>query len=205
MIKFRPTSLLLTALLSCSLSLSAAESMPTQEDVTAAGYIRDNLFIYMHAGAGKRFRILGSVNAGTPVEKLEEDIESGYIKVKDDKGRIGWVEAINFTEQSGVSVQLAELQTEYDQLKQELLNAQSVADQAVQELEGNRQSADHFHKTIASLEQDKLQLQAKIDKLEGQKTQKTLMYGAGILFGGLIFGLILPSIMPRRRRQDNWV
>lgn len=212
MLKLRPKSLLLTALLSCSFTLSAAEDISLiqtdtatdAENTATAGFIRDNLFIYMHAGAGKRFRILGSVNAGTAVEKLEQDSESGFVKIKDDKGRIGWIEDGNFTTESSVKVQLVEMQTQVEQLKQELAENQSVRDQAVMELQSSQQASDDFSKTVAKLEEEKLALQAKIDKLEGDTNQKTLMYGAGILFGGLVFGLILPSMMPRRRRRDNW-
>ncbi len=209
MLKFRPKTwnwICALAIL-CPMALSAAEDIQSSDpsEATTPGYIRDNLFIYMHAGAGKRFRILGSVNAGTAVEKLDEDSESGFVKIQDDKGRIGWVEGGNFTEEPSIAIKLEQLQQENQQLRAQLDESLQTRDQAVLALDSAQQASNDFSKTVAKLEEEKLQLQSQIDKFEGDKDQKTLLYGAGILFGGLIFGLILPALMPRRRRQDNWL
>ena len=48
---------------------ASSDKQPTSQKV----YITDSLYIYMLAGAGKNFRILGSVNAGTELDFLEQD------------------------------------------------------------------------------------------------------------------------------------
>ncbi|MGL6176871.1 MAG: TIGR04211 family SH3 domain-containing protein, partial [Vibrionaceae bacterium] len=50
----------------------AAPSLCAQES-----YISDELFIYMHAGPGTEYRILGSINAGVPVKVMGAE-KSGY-------------------------------------------------------------------------------------------------------------------------------
>ena len=58
--------------LSSSLSLSAQAA----ENNYKQGYISDELFIYMHAGPGTNYRILGTVIAGSDV-KITGAVENG--------------------------------------------------------------------------------------------------------------------------------
>lgn len=208
MLKLQLSSLLLTAALAVPNAAMAAATAPSDEEVTPitqTGYIKDTLFVYIHAGAGKRFRILGSINAGTSLELLETDDETGFIKIKDDKGRSGWIEAANYTTEPSMRSKYEALVLQFNQLSAENQDNQTARDNALIELDSARQDSNDFGKTLATAEEEKLALQAQIDRLEGEKTQKTLLYGAGILFGGVLFGLIAPSLIPRRRRQERWV
>jgi SH3 domain protein len=74
-----------------------AQSSSSQAGATSAEqeirYISDELYIFLHAGPGRDFRIVGSINAGTTVSLLQVEREAGYARVQDDRERVGWVES----------------------------------------------------------------------------------------------------------------
>jgi SH3 domain protein len=168
------------------------------------GYIKDDLFIYMHTGAGKKFRILGSINAGTAVQLLESDDESGYLQIKDAKGRIGWIERSTFSTEAGAPVKLQRLQAQYDDLAAASQNDQSLAADLTLKLQGVQRTADDLTEKVMILERQKTRLQDQLGKDTDEKEQNKMLYGAGICVGGLLLGLLIPVLVPRRRRKDNW-
>ena len=97
--------LLTAGLLITTMSISAetTEQPTPNNDTIQTGYIIDDLYTYMHAGAGKNFRIIGSINAGSPLELITE--QDGYTQVKDDKGRTGWVDQRFVTKKSGLTIE----------------------------------------------------------------------------------------------------
>ena len=73
-------------------------------------YISDDLYTYLHAGPGRNFRILGSVQAGTQVIQLQIDAEKNFVEVIDDKQRTGWVDASFITSTQSIRELVPELQ-----------------------------------------------------------------------------------------------
>ena len=57
-------------LLTLLLSVSFLSVVNASEKSNTDGYISENLFIYIHTGAGKNYRILGSINSGEKVDKI---------------------------------------------------------------------------------------------------------------------------------------
>ena len=55
---------LLALLFAAATFMSHAEETDTASDANTA-YIIDNLYTFMHSGASKNYRIIGSVDAGT--------------------------------------------------------------------------------------------------------------------------------------------
>lgn len=180
----------------------------------AQRYIADNLFTYMHAGPSNQFRIIGSVNAGDKINLVDVNKDTGYSQVVDDKGRKGWVESRFVTRQASMSVRLPKLEKELATVKDLLANAQKNADQ---EQAGLLESLDIRNKQIAELEQsysdisqqltasqaEIRELRARLDTQKEDLLLRYFMYGGGVAGIGLLFGLILPHIIPRRKKSPN--
>lgn len=177
----------------------------TAETTSIAGYIKDDLFIYMHAGPGTRFKILGSITAGTPAEQLEIDQESDYIKIKDSRGRIGWIEQSSYTTEATKQVILEQLQQQYDQIIQSNQSNESSMDDLTIKLQAAEQAHLDSNERITTLKRQNEQLQAQIAVVSNDKVYQKMLYGAGICICSICFGLILPGVLRRRRRADNWV
>ena len=190
--------LLLTAgLLVATLSAHAETTeQPTPDnDNVQSGYIIDDLYIYMHAGAGKNFRIVGSINAGSPLELIDE--QDGYAQVKDDKGRTGWVDQRLAVENQNLKDKITELENNLLQQSSQLPELQQ------QNVELNEKNAQ-LNKKLALAQQQNTQQAALVANNTEKEKKELLMYGAAIAFTGLLFGIIITLVLSRRKRYDGW-
>jgi len=177
-------------------------------------YISDKLFTYMHSGPSNEFRIIGSVDAGDKVKLLSVNRDSGYTQVQDGKGRKGWVESRFVTRQESMALRLPKLEKELADVKEKLANARSNADQEkaglidsletrntqINELE---QGYSDMSKQLSASQEEVRKLRAKLDTQKDDLLLKYFMYGGGVAGLGLLFGLILPHIIPRRKRSPS--
>ncbi|GMQ45471.1 TIGR04211 family SH3 domain-containing protein [Vibrio sp. 10N] len=177
-------------------------------------YIADKLFTYLHSGPSAQYRIIGSINAGDKVQLLSSNRETGYSQVQDSRGRKGWVESKFVTTQESMAVRLPRLEKELTQVKAQLSTARETADS---EKGGLVSSLEARNKQIAELEQNYSdistqltssqteirELRAKLDTQKEDLLLRYFMYGGGVAGIGLIFGLILPHVIPRRKKSPN--
>lgn len=175
-------------------------------------YIADKLFTYMHSGPSNQFRIIGSIDAGEKVKLLNTNKETGYSQVVDNRGRNGWVESRFVTRDVSMAVRLPLLEKELKEVKSQLANARQNADSEkaglVDSLEiRNKQIADleksygEISQQLTASQTEVRELRAKLDTQKEDLLLKYFMYGGGVAGGGLLFGLVLPHIIPRRKRN----
>ncbi|EKO3792696.1 TIGR04211 family SH3 domain-containing protein [Vibrio metschnikovii] len=175
-------------------------------------YVADKLFTYMHSGPSNQFRIIGSIDAGEKVKLLNTNKETGYSQIVDDRGRNGWIESRFVTREVSMAVRLPQLEKELKEVKNQLANARQNADS---EKAGLVDSLEIRNKQIADLEQsysdisqqliasqtEIRELRARLDTQKEDLLLKYFIYGGGVAGGGLLFGLVLPHIIPRRKRN----
>ncbi len=175
-------------------------------------YIADKLFTYMHSGPSNQYRIIGSIDAGEKVQLVSTNSQSKFSEIIDSRGRKGWVESQFITGEVSMAVRLPQLEKELSEVKAQLANARQTADS---EKAGLAESLDVRNKQISELEQNysdisqKLttsqteirELRAKLDTQKEDLLLKYFMYGGGVAGGGLLLGLVLPHIIPRRKRN----
>ncbi|HDY7995098.1 TPA: TIGR04211 family SH3 domain-containing protein [Vibrio vulnificus] len=177
-------------------------------------YIADELFTYMHSGPNNTFRIIGSVDAGSKVKLLQTNSETGYSEVVDERGRKGWVQAKFITRQESMAVRLPRLEKELKEVKSQLANARQNADTEkaglVDSLDTRNQQISDLEKKyseisdqLASVQTENRQLRAKLDTQKDDLLLKYFMYGGGVAGIGLLFGLILPYMIPRRKKSNS--
>jgi len=177
-------------------------------------YIADKLFTYMHSGPNNTYRIIGSVDAGEKIKLLQANKQTGYSEVLDNRGRKGWVESKFVSRQESMALRLPKVEKELADVKEKLANARQSADS---EKAGLASSLDSRNKQISELEQnyseisqqltssqtENRELRAKIDTQKDDLLLKYFMYGGGVTGIGLLFGLLLPHIIPRRKKSPN--
>jgi SH3 domain protein len=193
-------ALLVGLALSLSFSL-LAEDAPSNLD---SGYISDDLFIYMHSGAGNNYRILGSINSGTEV-KVTGQYENDYTEIIDDKNRNVWVESKYISLKPGLRFVIAEL-------NERLANTTSNTDSMSEELAQAKNTIENLSSEKAQLNNEISQLNKTLmvtrSKLKDQDTnikKEWFFNGAIVLVIGLLLGLILPRLAARRKgSMDNW-
>ena len=177
-------------------------------------YIADKLFTYMHSGPNNSYRIIGSVDAGQKITFLQANKQTGYTQIQDNRGRKGWVESKFVTSQESMALRMPKLEKELAEVKAKLANARQSADS---EKAGLISSLDSRNSQISELEQnyseisqqltsvqtENRELRAKLDTQKDDLLLKYFMYGGGVAGLGLLFGLILPHLIPCKRKSPN--
>ncbi|WP_434356965.1 TIGR04211 family SH3 domain-containing protein [Parasalinivibrio latis] len=178
-------------------------------------YISEDLFTYMHSGPGTQYRIIGSVDAGEKVTVLSS--QSDYTQIVDTRGRKGWVDSKYISRQPGLKERLPALQNELKQVKSALAKAEG---EAHSKQEGLLESLDQRNSQIKELEKynadlnqklidsqaETRELRARLDTQKDDLLMRWFTYGGLVAGAGLILGLILPHIIPRRKKtNDRWM
>lgn len=177
-------------------------------------YIADKLFTYMHSGPNNSYRIIGSVDAGQKITFLQANKQTGYTQIQDSRGRKGWVESKFVTSQESMALRMPKLEKELAEVKAKLANARQSADSEkaglissldsrntqISELE---QNYSEISQQLTSVQTENRELRAKLDTQKDDLLLKYFMYGGGVAGLGLLFGLILPHLIPRKRKSPN--
>ena len=176
-----------------------------QESIEKEAFISDALFVYLHSGPGNQYRIVGTINAGQPVTYLSEDTDSGYAQIRYEDNKTGWLpkEYVSYT--PGLVTQLETLTESFNsqrdqiqQLEQERNELSSQLNSAIVERE---KAMEQLAQGNRSYEQLKTQLEATQTSI----WQNPMVIGSAILLIGLIFGLVLPALWPKRRDSERWM
>ncbi|MBW8189698.1 TIGR04211 family SH3 domain-containing protein [Neiella marina] len=189
------------SLLLVVLSFAGLSKAETQSNY----FISEDLYTFMHSGAGKQFRIVGSVNASTPVILLETSDDGSFVKIRDDREREGWVEAASLA-QGQTSQQIIEelnqklvaVSSDINADKNEIAQLSNQIDNLQQQLNQQQQSVLEANKQRDVLQQ---QLNGYTDEIEMQ----WFINGALVAGGGLLLGVILSFLPRRKKKQDNWM
>ncbi len=183
--------------------LSIITSVQAQTSSKPA-FISDALFVYLHSGPSNQYRIIGTVNAGQSVTLLQEDSSSGYAEIQVD-GKTGWLPKEHVTYTPGLATQLANLQAEYarhnatvNALEQERDQLNGQLNQAITERQTALEQLDQASRAYE-------QLKVQLENTQSAIWEKPMVLGAIILFGGLLLGLVLPLLLPKRRDGDRWM
>jgi len=189
------------------LTFVQAQENTSSESALSKGkqaYISDSLTIFMHAGPGTNYRILGTINAGSEIQTTGKS-EKGYSEIVDDKNRMTWVETKYITTKPGLRFVVAELNGKI-----------AVNGDYASQLDGE---LNQLKSSVEILNQDKKQLSSQLMKVQKQlKTSQSKVkdqdskilaqrfYNGAIVLGvGLILGLVLPRFFARRRSSmDSW-
>lgn len=177
-------------------------------------YISDNLFTYMHSGPGNQYRIIGSVDAGEVIKILSSNKSAGFSQIIDSQGRKGWVESKYVTADVSMSIRLPQVEKELTTVKDALANARKTSDTEkaglVSSLKvSNKQISDletnyrNLNQQLSDSQAEARELRAKLDTQKDDLLIRYFMYGGGVAGLGLLFGLILPHIIPRRKKKNG--
>ncbi len=182
--------------------------------LAADRYISDELFTYMHSGPNNTYRIIGSIDAGSQVQLLNENKETEYTEVRDSRGRTGWVQSKFVTNKESMAIRLPRVEKELTEVKRQLANARKTSDTEKAGLVDslatrNQQISDLENKyseisdQLTSVETENRELRAKLDTQKDDMLLKYFTYGGGVAGVGLLLGLVLPHLIPRRKRSPN--
>ncbi len=180
-------------------------------------YIADNVYTYLHSGPSNQFRIIGTVNAGEPVEQLNTDAETSYVQIRDAEGRTGWVNGDFVQTEESFRSRLPLLEEELIITKQRLASVDERHELDMQDktirLQQQEQELSQVHEQLnelrqqhAKLESENQRLSSLMDDKEHKMRLDWLLNGGLVAGAGVLFGILLPMVPLRRRRnQGRWM
>ncbi len=184
---------------------SNTTSNEPSDDSTDVRYIRDNLTVFMHAGPGREFRILGTIEAGTKITLLEQNREKGFVEIIDDKQRTGWIEDQNVVNQRSMREILPELREKLSQNNDELTRAEQLNQELNQQIAELSLSNKQLQQRYDTLNDTYTLLREQKDDQDQSSQKEWFTRGGMIALAGIILGVIMTYIPKRKRRSDNWM
>lgn len=179
-------------------------------------YISDDLNTYVRSGPGNQYRIVGSVNAGEEVTVLSVNNEAKYTQIRDAKGRSVWLPSDQISNIPSLKSRVPALEAQVKTLTSKLANIDDTWNKKTADMQSKVGSSDSI---IDNLKEENTQLKTKL--ASAQKTVNAVntqlddkkrgiimqwfAYGGSVAGIGLLVGLLLPHLIPRRRRKDNWM
>ena len=189
--------LLSSLLLGCSLPAFSSD------------YITENLSTYMRKGAGDQLKISGSIQAGEKITVL--DRKERFVLIRDSRNRECWVLASEVSQTASPKELIPQLQQQVQDLNGRLAKIDSDWQQRTVEIqrrsnESQKQTSDllaenpQLKREMEILKNKNRSLETMQDSEKRSIAIQYFIYGGSVLVVGLILGLILPYLAPRRKR-----
>ena len=179
-------------------------------------YISDELSTYVHSGPGNQYRIVGTLNAGEEVTLLSVNDSTNYGQIRDPKGRTTWIPLDQLSQTPSLRTRVPELEQQVKTLTDKLANIDNTLEPAhlgnAGESRGQRQHHQQPAEGKPGSENQLVVAQKKVNavNLQLDDKQRTIilqwfMYGGGVAGIGLLLGLLLPHLIPRRKNNNRWM
>ncbi|MCB5227669.1 TIGR04211 family SH3 domain-containing protein [Alishewanella sp. 16-MA] len=189
-------SLFLLSLLLCWLP---AQSQTEQKPA----FISDALVVYLHSGPGNQYRIVGTLAAGSSVVFLSED--NNYAQIQYEEDKTAWLPKEHLTFTPGLNAQLSELTATFQEQSSRLNSLEQGASQLQATLDQVTLERDLAVQELEQLRRNNERLTTELNATQASFWQQPMTIGGVILTFGLVFGLLLPKLIPSRRNSDRWM
>lgn len=193
-----------------------ALSVSTLAHAEEKRYVSDELNTWVRSGPGDNYRLLGTLNAGEEVELLQTNEASNYAQIRDNTGRTSWIPLKELNTQPSLRTRVPDLENQVKTLTDKLNNIDNTWNQRTAEMQqkvaGSDSAIDELKAENQKLKNELIVAQKKVSaaNLQLDDKQRTIimqwfMYGGGVLGVGLFLGLVLPHMIPSRKRKDRWM
>ena len=179
-------------------------------------YVTENVDIYLRRGPGSQYAYSNAVKAGQKVIELEKSADGKYTRIQLPSGNSAWIESNKLKDQPSFKELVPSLEAQLAEYKDKVDNAEKSQQNAIRDYAEKLQKAEQSIESLQAknneLEQLNKQQEMKLESMLNQVDDKRrdlivtwFTYGGLVAGGGLLLGLILPAIIPSRRKKDRWM
>ena len=179
-------------------------------------YVTENVDIYLRRGPGSQYAYSNAVKAGQKVIELEKSADGKYTRIQLSNGSSAWIESNKLKDQPSFKELVPLLEAQLAEYKDKVDNAEKNQQNAIRDYAEKLQKAEQSIESLQAknneLEQLNKQQEMKLESMLNQVDDKRrdlivtwFTYGGLVAGGGFLLGLILPAIMPGRRKKDRWM
>lgn len=194
------------------LTFSVAASVHAEEK----RYISDELSTWVRSGPSDDYRLVGTLNAGEEVELLQTNENSQYGQIRDASGRTVWIPLKQLSQQPSLRTRVPQLEQQVKELTDKLANIDGSWNERTAEMQkkvaGSDGAINQLKDENQKLKNQLIVAQKKVSAANVQldDKQRTIimqwfMYGGGVAGVGLLLGLLLPHMIPSRKKKDRWM
>lgn len=173
--------------------------------LAATGYISDDVYVYMHSGPSAKFRIVGSVVAGSQIEIIEKSADGKYTKIIDDKKRSAWVQSEFASTKVSLKVSYADLERKFNNLTQANNKLDQESSQYSQSNNQLKNKISTLTAELATAKREKTRIEAKLVGEEAEIQIKWLINGGILVVISILFGILVTFIPSgKKKTKGNW-
>ena len=176
-------------------------------------YVTENLNTYLRRGAGDQFKIAGAIQSGEAVTVLEQ--QGKYTLIRDNKNREAWILTSELSTTPSSREENPKLKAQVQELTLNLNRVDSDWQQRTNEIQRRSKQAEQqsselleqnsqLKRELEMTKNKNRDLEAMLDANKREIAIQWFIYGGSVLGVGLLIGLVLPHILPRRKRRDSW-
>ena len=171
-------------------------------------YVTENLSTFLRKGAGEQFKIAGSIQAGEAVTVLDK--KDRYTLIRDSKNREAWILSSELSPNASSKLENPKLKSQIQELSLKINRQKRTAEMQRRTKQAEQQSSElleqnsQLKRELEITKNKNRDLEAMLDAGKREIAIQWFIYGGSVLGVGLLIGLILPLIMPKRRRRDGW-
>lgn len=176
-------------------------------------YVTENLSTYLRKGPGDQFKISGAIQAGEKVTLIDK--KERYSLVRDSKNREAWILNSELTSTPSSKELTPQLQQKVQELTTKLNNIDKDWQQRTAEMQRRTQQSDQqsselleqnaqLKRELEILKNKNRDLEAIQDASSREIMIQYFIYGGSVLGVGLLLGLLIPVLLPRRKRNNGW-
>ena len=132
--------------------------------------------------------------AGARLQAATRELDASRERVDDLERQVAELEAALATTEQG----LADARSRGEEASAELADVRSASSAALE----TRAQNENLRDRIAVLESEAETANQLIDDLRRRERQNWFIIGAAVLFGGIVIGLVAPTL--RRKRRSSW-
>lgn len=176
-------------------------------------YVTENLSTYLRKGPGDQFKISGAIQAGEKVTLIDK--KERYSLIRDSKNREAWILNSELTSTPSSKELTPQLQQKVQELTTKLNNIDKDWQQRTAEMQRRTQQSDQqsselleqnaqLKRELEILKNKNRDLEAIQDASSREIMIQYFIYGGSVLGVGLLLGLLIPVLLPRRKRNNGW-
>ena len=126
-------------------------------------------------------------------------------QVQYQDNKTGWLPKEYVTYTPGLVYQLEKLKSDYASHDQTVQSLQQQRDNLNAQLSEAVAERNQALDQLAITNRTNEQLKQQLEQTQTSVWQKPMVLGSLILLAGLIFGLLLPLIVPKKRSSERWM
>ena len=150
---------------------------------------------------------------GEAVTVLEQ--QGKYTLIRDNKNREAWILTSELSTTPSSREENQKLKAQVQELTLKLNRVDSDWQQRTNEIQRRSKQAEQqsselleqnsqLKRELEMTKNKNRDLEAMLDANKREIAIQWFIYGGSVLGVGLLIGLVLPHILPRRKRRDNW-